>query len=206
MRGRWAGRWSWIVAVLAGLCVAACNTVAPNRLSLADTAQLRFNGIEVRTAGAAINWTSAEDDYLRSRNLSLTNPALVQTPEAQGYIRDLAGRRLKAALERALASRPEGVRPARVVVTLVKVDIPSAAQRILIGGSPTVRANIEIVDARTGAVLSTYSGDQGVQAAGQGVLGVVVDGALTAGGMDDLFDRAANDFARRFKRWLTPEA
>ncbi|KMO11297.1 hypothetical protein SQ03_27485 [Methylobacterium platani JCM 14648] len=195
-----------MLAVLASLCVAACNTVAPNRLSLADTAQLRFTGIEVRTAGAAINWTGAEDEYLRSRNLSLTDPALVRTPEAQGYIRDLAGRRLKAAVERALASRPDGARPARLVVTLVAADIPSAAQRILIGGSPTVRATIEIVDARTGAVLSTYSGDQGMRPAGQGVLGVVVDGALTAGGMDDQFDRAANDFARRFKAWLAASA
>ncbi len=200
------GRWSWALAVLASLCVAACNTVAPNRLSLADTGQLRFTGIEVRTTGAAINWTSAEDEYLRSRNLSLTDPALVRTPEAQGYIRDLAARRLKAALERALASRQEGVRPARLVVTLVKADMPSAAQRIIAGGHPTIRADIEVVDARTGAVLTSYAGDQGMQAAGQGVLGVVVDGALTAGGMDDQFDRAANDFARRFKNWLAAGA
>ncbi|MGE7417255.1 hypothetical protein [Methylobacterium tarhaniae] len=196
------GRWTWALAMLASLCVAACNTVAPNRLSLADTAQLRFTGIEVRTAGAAINWTAAEDDYLRRRNLSLTDPALVRTPEAQGHIRDLAARRLKAALERVLASRPEGARPARLVVTLVKADMPSAAQRIIVGGHPTIRANIEVIDARTGAVLTSYSGDQGMQVAGQGVLGVVVDGALTAGGMDDQFDRAANDFARRFKNWL----
>ncbi|MBK3395720.1 MULTISPECIES: hypothetical protein [Methylobacterium] len=195
-----------MLAVLASLCVAACNTVAPNRLSLADTASLRFAAIDVRSTGAAIDWTSAEDEYLRGRNLSLTDPALVRTPEAQGFIRDLAARRLKAALERALAARPEGARPVRLVVTLVRVDIPSAARRILVGGAPTIRANIEIVDARTGAVLTTYSGDQGIQPAGQGVLGVVVDGALTAGGMDDLYDRAANDFARRFRNWLTAGA
>ncbi|BCM83208.1 hypothetical protein [Methylobacterium indicum] len=200
------GRWSWAVAVLAALCVAACNTVAPNRLSLADTAQLRFTAIEVRSTGAAINWTSAEDDYLRSRNLSLTDPALVRTPEAQGFIRDLAARRLQAALERALAARPEGARPARLVVTLIAADIPSAAQRILIGGSPTIRATIEIVDARTGTVLTTYSGDRGIQPAGHGVIGVMVDGALTAGGMDDLYDRAANDLARRFRTWLAAGA
>lgn len=198
------GRWSWVVAVLASLCVAACNTVAPNRLSLADTAQLRFTGIEVRTGGAAVNWTDAEDAYLKSRNLSLTDPTLLQTPEAAAYIRGMAGQRLKAALERALASRPEGARPARLVVTLIAVDIPSAVRRVIAGGSPTIRANIEIVDAHTGAILTAYSGDQGIQPAGQGVLGVVLDGALTAGGYDDLYDRAANDFARRFKRWLTP--
>lgn len=192
--------------MLASLCVAACNTVAPNRLSLADTAQLRFTGIEVRTAGAAVNWTDAEDAYLKSRNLSLTDPTLLRTPEAAAYIRAMAGQRLKAALERALASRPEGARPARLVVTLIAADIPSAVRRVVAGGSPTIRADIEIVDARTGAVLTVYSGDQGNQSAGQGVFGVVLDGALTAGGYDDLYDRAANDLARRFKRWLTPGA
>lgn len=79
-------------------------------------------------------------------------------------------------------------------------------RRVIAGGSPTIRANIEILDARTGAVLTAYSGDQGSQAAGQGVLGVVLDGALTAGGFDDLYDRAANDFARRFKAWLAAGA
>ncbi|TGE00127.1 hypothetical protein [Methylobacterium nonmethylotrophicum] len=196
------GRWSWVLAVLAALSVAACNTVAPNRLSLADTAQLRFTGIEVRTGGAAVNWGDAEAAYLQSRNLPQTDPALVRTPEAQDFIRGMAGQRLKAALERALASRPEGARPARLVVTLVAADIPSAVRRIIIGGAPMIRANIDIVDPRTGAILTAYSGDQGMQPAGQGVLGVVVDGALTAGGFDDLFDRAANDFARRFRNWL----
>lgn len=200
------GRWSWVLAALASLWVAACTTVAPNRLSLADTAQLRFTGVEVRTNGAAVNWTDAEDAYLKSRNLSLTDPSLLQTPEAAAYIRGMAGQRLKAAVERALASRLEGTRPARVVVTLIAADIPSAVRRIIAGGSPTIRANIEIVDARTGAVLTTYSGDRGSQVAGQGVLGVVVDGALSAGGFDDLFDRAANDFARRFKAWLAAGA
>lgn len=107
MKGLTMGRWSWVLAVLASLCVAACNTVAPNRLSLADTAQLRFTGVEVQTTGAAVNWTDAEDAYLKSRNLSLTDPTLLQTPEAAAYIRGMAGQRLKAAIERALASRPE---------------------------------------------------------------------------------------------------
>lgn len=102
------GRWSRVIAVLASLCVAACNTVAPNRLALADTAQLHFTGIEVRTGGAAVNWTDAEDAYLKSRNLSLTDPTLLRTPEAAAYIRGMAGQCLKAALERALASRPKG--------------------------------------------------------------------------------------------------
>lgn len=55
-------------------------------------------------------------------------------------------------------------------------------------------------------VLTSYSGDQGIQPAGQSVLGAVLDGALTTGGYDDLYDQAANDFARRFKRWLAPGA
>jgi hypothetical protein len=149
-----------------------------------------------------IAWTSAEDDYLKSRNLSLTDPAMTKTPEARAYLDEQAARKLKAALERALAKRPPGSRPVRLVATINEVMIPSAAQRVLIGGMPTVRADIDIVDARTGAVLSTFKGAQGSQYAGQGIGGVVVDAALVAGGADDLYDRAANNYAGRFTDWL----
>lgn len=100
-------------AVLAlGLALSACQTVAPNTLSAVDTANLRFASLEVNaSAPARINWSAAEDDYLRGRGLSQTDPALVKTSEAQAYLRGRAGERLKAALNRVLAQRPAGARP-----------------------------------------------------------------------------------------------
>lgn len=193
-------------ALALGLGLSACQTVAPNTLSAVDTASLRFTSLEVNaSAPAHINWSEAEDEYLRARGLSQTDPALVKTPEAQAYLRSRAGERLKAALQRVLANRPAGARPARLVITFKQVDIPSAVRRVLIGGSPRITADIAVYDARTNALLTSYSGATGAGYAADGVVGVAVDGAMTAGGLnDDLFDRAANDYAKDFGRWLSP--
>lgn len=193
-----------LAAFFLALVLSACHTVAPNTLSPQETANLRFTGLEVHVPpDAAIRWSSAEDDYLRSRKLSPTDPALAATPEARAYLRDLAARRLKRALERVIASRPEGSRPVRLVTTINRVDIPSAAQRILIGGHPTVQADIAVIDAHSGAVLTTYKGAIGTRTAGQGAM-TIVDSLMVSAGADDLFDRAANDYAEGFRSWLAP--
>lgn len=76
---------------------------------------------------------------------------------------------------------------------------------MLIGGSPRIKADIAVYDARTNALLTIYSGATGAGYAPGGVTGVVVDGAMTAGGLNaDLYDRAANDYADDFRRWLAP--
>ncbi|MDV2984980.1 UNVERIFIED_CONTAM: hypothetical protein Q9R58_11725 [Methylobacteriaceae bacterium AG10] len=192
-------------ALFLALGVSACATVAPNTLSPQETADLRFTSLEVQVPPeASIRWSSAEDDYLRSRGLSLTDPALVATPEARAYLRDLVARRLKHALERVIARRPEGSRPVRLVATIKRVDIPSAAQRILIGGYPMVQADIAVIDARSGALLTTYKGAVGMGPAGQGAMMTAVDSLMVSAGADDLFDRTANGYAEGFRDWLAP--
>ncbi|MGX5773277.1 hypothetical protein [Methylorubrum zatmanii] len=193
-----------VTACVLALGLSACTTVAPNTLSPQDTANLRFTSVEVRVPPQTpIRWSSAEDDYLRARGLSLTDPALAATPEARAHLRDLAASRLKRALERVIARRPQGTRPVRLVATMTQVDIPSVAQRILIGGHPTVRADIEVVDARSGAVLTTYRGAVGLRPAGQGVM-ALADSIAVSAGADDLFDRAASGYADGFEGWLAP--
>ncbi len=191
------------IVALIGLCQTACTTIAPNSLSASETAALRFTSVEVRAPESAkVAWTSAEDDYLKGRGLSMTDPALVRTPEARAYVNEQAAKRLKAALERVTAGRIGGTREARIVATIIRADIPTAAERVLIGGSPTLQAELDVVDARTGAVLTRYSGAQGTGYAPGGVGGVIIDSALVAAGRDDLFDRAANGYANGFKSWL----
>lgn len=191
-------------ALLLALGLSACTTVAPNTLSPQETANLRFTSLEVRVPPeAAIRWSAAEDDYLRARGLSQTDPALTATPAARAHLRDLAASRLKRALERVTAARPEGTRPVRLVATINRVDIPSAAQRVLIGGHPSVQADIAVVDGRSGALLTTYRGAIGTRPAGQGAV-ALVDAVMVSAGADDQFDRAANDYADGFQRWLAP--
>lgn len=199
------GRPRIAAALVLGLSfgLSACVTPAPNRLSAVETAELRFTSLDVRVPETApVTWGAAEEEYARAHGLSPNDPAVAATPAGRAFIRDLAARRLRARLERVTAKRPPGTRPVRLVATLTHVDIPSVIRRVTIGGNPVVSADIDIVDARTNTVLSTYKGGIGVKATGQGISGVLIDALLTAGETDDLFDRAADDYAQRFGTWL----
>ncbi len=192
-----------LAALLLAVGLSACVTVTPNTLSPQEAADLKVTSLEiVIPPEARIDWSSAEDDYLRSRNLSQTDPALVASPDARTHLRNLVTARLKAKLDRVIAQRPPGTRPVRLVATVIMVDIPSAARRIIVGGNPTITANIDVIDARTGAQLTTYRGGVGSQYSGQGVGGVLGDALVQSMGAADLFDRAANDYARGFDDWL----
>lgn len=184
--------------------LSACVTPEPNRLSTAETADLRFTGLDVRVPeSASIIWGGAEEEYARTSGLSPNDPAVAATPAGRAFIRNLTERRLRAKLERVIAARPLGTRPVRLVATVIRVSIPSAIRRLTIGGNPTVSADIDIVDARTNAVITSYKGGIGVKAVGQGLTGILIDAALTAGETDDLFDRAADQYAQGFGRWLS---
>ncbi|MDP4026423.1 hypothetical protein Q8W71_27745 [Methylobacterium sp. NEAU 140] len=194
------------IVSLVALFLGACNTVAPNRLSASETADLRFTALDVQMPETArLRWSGGEAAYLRARGIDSNDPALIATPQARAAIRDIAAERVKAVLQRALASRPEGTRPAKLSMTITEIEIASPAQRIVLGGGTSfIRADIEIRDQRTNALLTTYVGGLGGQYSGSGLIGVVTDAALEAGGRDDLFDRTAEAYAKSFVRWLTP--
>lgn len=192
-----------LAVLLLAVGLSACATVTPNTLSPQEAADLKITSLEVVIPPEArIDWSSAEDDYLRGRKLSQTDPALAATPDAQAHLRSLATARLKAKLERVIAQRPPGTRPVRLVATVILIDIPSAARRVILGGYPTITANIDVIDAKSGAQLTTYRGAVGSQYAGQGVGGVLGDALVQSMGADDLFDRAAKDYAEGFGDWL----
>lgn len=192
-----------VAALLLAVALSACVTVTPNTLSPQEAADLKVTGVEiVIPPETPIDWSSAEDDYLRGRKLSLTDPALVATPDTRAYLRHLATGRLKAKLDHVIAQRPAGTRPVRLVATIKQVHVPSVAKRILIGGAPFIRADIDVIDLRSGALLTTYRGGVGHKMAGQGIGGVLGDALVQSMGADDLFDRAAADYAEGFGDWL----
>jgi len=192
-----------LAALLLAVGLSACATIAPNTLSPQETADLKFTSLKVVVPPEArIDWSSAEDDYLSERKLSRTDPALVATPEARAHLRNLAAARLRAKLERMIAERPAGTRPVRLVATIKDVSIPSVVKRVIIGGTPSVRADIDVIDARSGALLTTYRGATGTKYTGNGVYGVIGDGLAQAMGADDLYDRSAADYADGFGDWL----
>ena len=75
--------------------------------------------------------------------------------------------------------------------------IPSAAQRIVIGGTPILGALRVLKDAKTGAVLAKL--DQATATnAGNGLLGVAIEQALP-----EIEDRLLAQFVTQTRSWLS---
>jgi hypothetical protein len=123
-------------------------------------------------------------------------------PETQAYIRSTIASKLKGAVERRLADRLTGSRPVRVEIVVKTVFLSSVVQRVVIGGSHNVIAEVRLVDAKTGDILATNPSVVGIAGAGSGVMGVIVDSALR----DEPVDLLTDSFATRCDRWLLPAA
>jgi hypothetical protein len=85
-----------------------------------------------------------------------------------------------------------------VEVSIKDVTIASAIQRVLVGGNHSMTGDINLVDPATGAVLSTFPAQSSSSMAGQGIAGVVVDGAF----FGEPIDRVVDDYTTQYKDWL----
>jgi hypothetical protein len=122
--------------------------------------------------------------------------SLVNTPEAQAYVRDKLASKLKERLQAEVIPHFQGTRRARLDVHVVGFVIPNAAQRVVLGGNPMLGAITTLKDAQTGAELAK-SDRLAAAYAGQGVLGVLADQAFS-----DLEDRVMDTYVAQVQGWL----
>lgn len=198
----------WAAAIGIAVSVSACVTVPPNpltaeqrsglqvtevRVTFAPTTRLEWADYVNETAGGASRAAAAADEA--SPVATSLDPA-----QSDALLRTVVSDRVSSAVREAFRTRPAGARPVRVEVQVNHLLVPSAIQRILIGGPPALRAEAVVVDARTGAPIVSYPESQSVGVAGAGPLGVVVDRAIT--GQTGQVDRVANSWAARFADWL----
>jgi len=90
------------------------------------------------------------------------------------------------------------VRPVRVEIKVKEVEIASAVQRILVGGHHRLRADVDLVDARSGVVILAFSEQGAMAQAGQGIGGVLLDKAF----LGDPIDRVIQNYATQYRNWL----
>lgn len=206
-----------VAVVLAALiALAGCATIE-NPLSQQDIAALRLTEVEVKYApDYHIHWLKAEQEYadkvkpgLRERSMQKEpgagnvdqgdDPYLVaiKSPEGQAFIRErLTGAlkdRVKSQIMPKLAS---GTRVVKFEVEVHSFVIPSAVQRVVIGGTPMLGARVYLRDAKTGAQLAKLD-RMAAGMAGNGALGVLVDQAF-----GDLEDRVFDKWTENVESWL----
>jgi hypothetical protein len=189
----------FIAVVALGLllcgCVTASNTLAPDQV-----ATMRLQSVSVAfQPNARIWWGDGERAFAASKGRSvLEAEAVAKTEEGQAYLRNTIAAKLSQAFERSLTGELQGARPVRLEVNVKDVEIASAAQRIILGGHHRLTADVNLVDARTGAVILAFSEQNAIAQAGQGIGGVLLDNAF----LGDPIDRVIQNYATQYRNWL----
>jgi hypothetical protein len=217
-----------ILGLGAAMTLAGCATAPPSPLTLASAKTLRLDTVDVKVAPEArISWANIEHEYAAKRTAEGSMPKrkitetgsiginadpnaadnaaiaeLMKTPEAKTYVQDRISSGLKSALEKALMpDLKNGNRATRLEVTVTEFSIPSAVQRVLVGGSPVIVASAALKDAATGEVLAERKNMPAVGFALNGWGGVLADQLG-----DDLDVRVVGSYSSQFKDWLVPKS
>jgi hypothetical protein len=191
-----------IMAALGAVMLAACATVAPNTLSPQEIAGLKLTAVAVTfKPDAQVQWDDGLRLYAESKGLNYLQLPAGVTPEEQTFMRDALARKLKEAMTKDLGVTLHGSRPVRLDVSVIRFDITSPLQRVVIGGGYSMNADVNIVDARTGAVLLPYPNVTTILIAGNGIGGAAVQAIIEATGQPAA-DRVIDSFADQYAKWL----
>ncbi len=191
-----------LLAIGFALMVAACATMAENTLSPERRAALKIESVNVTfSPGAQLVWAEAEAEYQRSKDPNAPTQAFINhkmDDEGRAYVERKASGRIREALDKGLLrATSQGTQPVRLQVAVRELYIAPPAMR-LIGQSPfTIRANMTLVDSRSGAVVLEAKDFQGYGGQSGGIIGIALDQV-----MPDPIDRAARSLANSYRSWL----
>jgi hypothetical protein len=180
-------RFGALIALSLCLSVAACATGPMNTLTQDKRDSLRIESVDVSFAqDAKVDWPDAQG-------------AAPPEPEAQlAFLKQKAIGPIKAALDTEILPAFRGTDPAKLRVRIRLVRIPAAAVRIIIANIPyAIRADMELVDVRTGKTLLEASDFNGLSQSYGGVIGI-----LETAIADDPIIRVSKAFAHVLSVWL----
>lgn len=213
------------LVLLLVVTLSGCAEVPPSPLARDAVASLRLGQIDVRVAeGAEIAWGNAEHEFVVNQRAasaprtqrpietgSIGDPAaadaaetaeLVNSPEGKVFVRGRIVDRIEGAVAEAFKGRMEaGARPVRLEITVTAFYVPSAIQRVVVGGQPGMAARVVLRDAAAGAELAVREKLVAAAFVGNGIGGVLIDRT-----MEDHDVRLARNFAVGYRDWLLNEA
>jgi hypothetical protein len=192
-----------LAALGVALALAGCVTTE-NSLSQADVAGMKLAAVTVSFApDAVIQWEDGIRAYGTAKSITddqIANAA--NTPEGNGFVRSMLAPRIKAGVERAMAGGLTGTRPVRLEIVVKHFALASAVQRILIGGGRGMRADANLVDARTGAPIIALPNLAAVKLAGNGIVGTAVQAAIDGASAQSPADQLIELYGANYRYWL----
>ena len=161
-------RFVFAFSFAACLAIAGCvTTTPPHNLSPESVRALRFERLDlVVNPGANINWPAAVEEWTKSSTATPAAPRASRETATEGLQAHVAAQlraRARNALEPQLKTALAGGRPVIARMTVNHIHVPTFMEGVapaLIWGPQAVqsglRANIDILDARTSAVVLSF--------------------------------------------------
>lgn len=182
--------------------VSGCVTTNQHSLSASDVRSFKLAEIRVSVPlETSVTWYDALQEYAQVKaipNFELNDAT--DNDEFKRWIRDRLAVRVKEALQQHVAGVLNGTRPVRLEVLVRRFEISSAIQRIVVGGGYSVAGDVNLVDAKTGAVLASHPGLVYVRMAGNGIGGTLVQAAFDAS--NPPATALVTGFAETYRDWL----
>jgi hypothetical protein len=176
-----------VVVLALGLLVGGCATGPQNTLAQDRRDSLRIDRIELSFApDAKISWLDAQG-------------GAPEEPAAKlAYLEEKASGPIRSALDAEIKPAFRGTAPATLRVRIRFIHIQAAALRIIVGAAPyAMRADLELVDIRSGRTLLSAHNFDGLSLTFGGVAGIlesVVEG--------EPINRVSKAFAHVLAVWL----
>ncbi|MCW5705051.1 MAG: DUF6778 family protein [Xanthobacteraceae bacterium] len=192
------------LAVLGGvLALVGCKTVE-NSLTANDISSMKLTSVTVSFApGARVLWEESVRAYAASKAIPDDEIGkAMDTPEAKAYVQKMLSPHVKASVDQAMAGQLNGTRPVRLDIVVKNFALPSAVQRIVIGGAREMTADANLVDAKTGVVIIAYPEMRSFLIAGEGVLGAAVQAAADSAASRAVVDQVTDRYAQDYRNWL----
>ena len=185
------------------LAFAGCVTTE-NSLSENDIASLRLTAVAVSFApDTVVVWEEGIRAYANAKTISDDQiTAAANTPEARAYVQGLLAPRIKSGIEQAMAGQLAGIRPVRLDIVVRNFALPSAVQRVFIGGQRGMTADATLVDARSGAVILAYPNLTAFLYTGQGITGTIVQAAIDNSDKQTPADKVIARYGETYRVWL----
>lgn len=195
----------FVVISCAALALAGCATVPPPALAISDLARYRIADVAVENVEVIDSWPAEEEIFLKKGAGGdpgaadrLRNESASHFPALKAQMQAAMTDRFRAEFGALLGQTLSGPRPVKAVVRLKTFDIPSTLKRVLIDQNTKMQADIDLVDATTGAVVLHYPGPYKSSRLWGGVLTPLADALRPS----DTSAVMMTDYAQDYRKWM----
>ncbi|MBV9078310.1 MAG: hypothetical protein JO048_12595 [Methylobacteriaceae bacterium] len=170
---------------------------------MAEYQKLKVVDVSVEGAEVVRSWPAEERTFLQMRPdpdiaARIDSEPASNFPAVRAHIGTVLTTRFKTEFASQVSPILSGTRPVRAIVRLKLFDVPSTARRIFVDNDAKMRATIDLVDAKTGALVASYEGPY----RSRRLIGGVMTGLALALDHSDTGQALITQYMSEYRAWL----